>query len=146
MKKMLYLTAALIASMSAAATTTYAKNVSYPGFHDGFTVTLGAGVDTEISYIGQEGTVYNDPDTSKLFCSGSMCHFTLTDDDSWDSSGNVTYLIGDQTKQGPYCVVTLNDGALIPEASLTSQCANGASPTELLHNDNEYQFSINKVS
>lgn len=146
MKKKLYLTAVLIASISAAATATYAKNVTYPGFHDNFTVTLGTGVDAAISYISQDGTVYNDPDPNKLYCGGNTCHLTLTDDNSWDSDGDVTYLIGDQTKQGPYCLVTLNDGALIPEASLTSQCANGASPTELLHNDNEYQFSINKAS
>jgi len=133
-------------TLACACSGVYANNVEYPGFHDQFTVTMGSGVLAQISYQGQSGTVYNDPDPTALNCSGNVCHFTLTDNDSWDSSGQVVYLIGDQSKQGPYCVVTVNDGALIPEATMTTECVNGAAPTQLLHNNNQYQFSINMQS
>ena len=117
--------------------------MTYPGFHDQFTVTLNNNVAAELTYQGQQGTIYNDPDPTSLFCSGNQCHFTITDDNSWDSSGSVSYLIGDQSRQGPFCLVTIADGALMQEATLTSQCANGAMATQLLHNDSNYQFSIN---
>ncbi len=142
MKKNICIAAALL-SMLSISSNIYAKNVTYPGFHDQFNITLNDGVIAQINYQGQQGTIYNDPDPTSLYCSGNLCHFTITDDNSWDSSGSVSYLIGDQTQQGPFCLVTIADGALLQEATLTSQCANGATATQLLHNDNQYQFSIN---
>ena len=118
-------------------------NVLYPGFHDNFTVTVGSGVQSQISYLGQTGTVYNDPDPGMLYCNNGLCHFDITDNNTWDSSGQVSYLIGAQDRQGPYCVVTLSDGALVPEAELSPECANGATTTSLLHNGPNYQFQVN---
>jgi|AACY02.17.fsa_nt_gi hypothetical protein len=89
------------------------------------------------------GTIYNDPDPSQLYCSCGTCHFGITDNNTCTSTGQVSYLIGSQDLSGPYCRVTINDGALLPEASMLSQCGYGAVTSQLLHNDNNYQFQIN---
>ena len=142
MKKTAFSTA-LILAVTNLCTASFANRVTYPGFHDEFTVTVDPSVTAAITYQGQQGTIYNDPDSSQLYCSNNICHFTVTDDNDWASAGVVNYLIGDQTKKGPYCMISIRDGATYNEAILSSQCANGASTTEMLHNDNHYQFTIN---
>ena len=123
----------------------YATNVGNPGFYDNFTVTIGPGVSVAAYYQGQDGSVFNVPAQGPT-CSGNQCKFTITDNNTWGSNGHVDYLVGDQTKQGPYCVISMADGALALQASMSASCANGAEPSQLMHNDHDYQFSITKAA
>lgn len=121
----------------------HSGNEQFPGFQDNFTVSLGAGVPVAVSYQGQSGTIYNFGTPS---CQNNTCTFTITDNNTWSSDGNVTYIVGDTSKKGPYCSISIADGALAPEATMTTECANGAAPTQLMNNKDTYQFSINKES
>jgi hypothetical protein len=144
MKKLALLTLPL-AILITAESQAQPKTSFFPGFHTVFTATVGAGILPTIKYLSQDGSIYNDP-TTALECKGQICTFGVTDNNRWDSSGKVTYQIGDATGTNPSCEITIDDGALYPYAGLTSNCKNGATITPLNAVDNRhYTFTVNYV-
>ncbi len=143
MKKVALITAPILAVTCLVAAAHTKTPVGYPNFHDKFIVTLGANVPAGIKYQSQQGTIMP---VGSASCSGQVCTFTITDNGTWTSSGTVNYLIGDTTQQGPYCQVSIADGAAYPSAILSTSCFNGAVPTALVpdHDNNTYRFQINK--
>lgn len=147
MKKIALLSVPLLAAISFSVFAA-GNHVTYPGFSDDFTVTVANGISSSIEYLGQTGTIYqnkNKPFGCNL-TQARTCQFSITDDNTWGSNGTVSFLIGDISKVGPYCKVIISDGALLPEATMSASCMNGAQATELLHNDHAYQFNINNMS
>ncbi len=147
MKKIALLSVPLLAVISFSVFA-QANHVDYPGFSDNFTVTVANGIPASIENLGQTGTIYQNkikPFGCNPSSQGGTCLFSITDNDTWGSSGTVSFLIGDMSKVGPYCNITITDGALLPEATMSASCMNGAQATQLLHNDHAYQFNINKT-
>lgn len=127
-----------------------ALNHSYAGsprlttFHDFFTVNFENGIAPTIKYLSHEGDVANDPDYP-LTCDAATtsCRFALTDNATVWSKGTVTYQLGDNANNQPYCIVTILDGSFIRTPSINeATCFNGAYETALSGEDHHYSFSI----
>jgi hypothetical protein len=123
-------------------TATALHNTKLTTFHDFFTVTVDAGITPAIKYLNHDGDIMNDADYP-LSCNGTSCNFAITDDSAVWSKGTVTYQVGDNTNNQPYCIISISDGSFIGTPSIKeASCFNGAYETKLSGEDHHYNFAI----
>jgi len=134
MKKAIILTT-LTSILLAAGSVAMAKS-TLPGFQDNFNVAIYASsITPTIETIDTKGGIV----AENLSCDETGCHFSTTDHDSGDA-GVVTMRVGDPT--GPYCDLTVIDGAWQQSATVDSSCHNGAKASDTTQNAHEYNLSM----
>jgi len=146
MRKMIFLSLPLLTGLAFQA---IAKTPvpQLTGFHDFFTVSISPEILPFIRYVGQDGDIYNDSDYG-FACNpaAGVCNFAVNDKSILWSKGHVTYQIGDNANNKPYCFITIYDGSYVntPEIS-KAMCGNGAYVTKLTGTtDHHYIFAIKR--